>query len=186
MSSTTSTAASGSGGAKSGAMHDHPLGAILLGLVVLFFALWGVTVQLTTSESWFIHGSAIAVDIAPHFGVLAQPWDFFQGKMAGMQAEAFTYAWGSEVVQFLFSTGLVFSTLRHNRIASWICIVASVAIMILDSVSDYFANNAANGWQQLGFTVIVFMMAFGLLYYALHLLIAKGIIAAIHHWWRKP
>lgn len=166
---------------KDAAMHDHPFGAILLGLLLLFFALWGVTVQLTTSEAWFM-GSSLTVNIAPHFGILSQPVDFFQGTMNGMQMEAFTYAWGVEVVQFLFSTGLAFSTLRHNRVASWICIAGSVVIMLLDSISDYKFNNAANGWQQVGFSLIVFMMAFGLTYYALHLIVAKGIIGALRHW----
>lgn len=165
--------------AKSGAMHDHPIGAILMGIIVLFFALWGVSVQLTTSEAWFMHGSSIAVSIAPHFSILAQPVDFLQGAMVGLQAESFTYAWGMEVVQFLFSTGFIFSMLKHNRVASWICIVCSVLIMVLDSVSDYQATSAANGWQQFGFTLIVFMMAFGLLYSALYLLIVKGIVPLI-------
>lgn len=177
---TTTGAGTPAAAAAKGAMHDHPIGAILIGVLLLFFALWGVTVQLTTSESWYIHGASLAVSIAPHFGILLQPIAFFQGDIVGMQAESFTYAWGMEVVQFFFSTGLVFSTLKHNRVASWICIVCSVGIMLLDSVSDYQANGGANGWQQIGFTLIVFMMAFGLLYYALYLIVIKGIVAWIH------
>lgn len=164
-----------------GAMHDHPIGAICLGVLLLFFALWGISVQLTTSEAWYM-GSSITVTIAPYFGILSQPISFFNGTMNGMQMEAFTYAWGMEVIQFLFSTGLVFTTIKHNRVASWICILLCLAIMGLDSVADYKFNNAANGWQQMGFSLIVFMMAFGLTYYALHLIIAKGFIAGFHRW----
>jgi hypothetical protein len=181
---TPASAAAASGGTSSshaGVLHDHPIGALLLGSLLVFFALWGVTVQLTTSEAWFM-GQSVTDSIAPHFGILAQPVAFFQGKMTGLQLEAFTYAWGVETVQFLFSTGLVFATLKHNRVASWICLVGCVLIMLLDSVADYQFNSAANGWQQVGFSLVVFMMAFGLTYYALHLIIARGLIAAWQKW----
>ena len=178
----TQTATAGSSaGSHSKGMHEHPIGALAIGLLILFFALWGVSVQLTTSEAWFTHGAAVAISIAPHFSILAQPVDFFQGRITGIQSEAFTYAWGMEVIQFLFSTGVFFAFLRHNRLASWICIVLSVTIMILDSVADFQATAAASGWQQLGFTLIVFMMAFGLLYAALYLIIIKGILGLFRH-----
>lgn len=167
--------------ARSGTLHDHPVGALLLGLGLLFFALWGVTVQLTTSEAWFM-GHAVTTVITPYFGILTQPVAFVQGKLTGLQLEAFTYAWGVEVTQFLFSTGLVFATLRHNRVASWICLIGCVLIIVLDSVSDYLFNAAANGWQQAGFSLVVFLMAFGLTYYALHLILVKGLLGAWHHW----
>lgn len=160
--------------------YDYPLAAFLVGLGMLFFALWGITVQLTTSEAWY-SGTSIAINIAPHFAVLAQPVDFFNGKMSGMQMQSFTYAWGVEVVQFLLSTGLMFALLKHNRFASWICIGCGLLIMLLDSIADYKYNNAANGWQQAGFTLVVFVMAFGVTYYALHLIIVNGIIAAIRY-----
>lgn len=169
-------------GAGSGAHHGHfleqPIAAILVGLGLLFFALWGVSVQLTTSEAWFL-GSSVTVNIAPHFAILSQPLAFFNGQMTGMQMEAFTYAWGVEVVQFVLSTGLVFATLKHNRFTSWICIVCGVAIMFLDSVADYKFNGASNTWQQVGFSFILFMMAFGLTYYALHLIIGNGVIGGL-------
>src|SRR5581483_11683331 len=153
--------------ATSGTVHDHPVGAFLIGTGLLFFALWGITVQLTTSEAWFM-GSSVTASIAPHFAILTQPVAFFQGTLTGLQLEAFTYAWGVEVIQFLFSTGLVFATLQQNRVASWMCLIGCVLIMLLDSVSDYLFNAAANGWQQAGFSLVVFLMAFGLTYYALH------------------
>lgn len=181
MTTPTSTSASSKTAVTCGAIHDHPLGALFLGAGLLFFALWGVTVQLTTSEAWFM-GKSVTTSITPYFGILTQPVLFFQGKLTGLQLEAFTYAWGVEIVQFLFSTGLVFATLKHNRVASWICLIGCVAIMILDSASDYLFNAAANGWQQAGFSLVVFMMAFGLTYYALHLIIVKGLIGAWKHW----
>lgn len=159
--------------------HDYPIGALAGGLVILFFALWGLSTQLATSEAWYENLSAASVSLAPHFAILAQPWDYFQGRMNGLQMQAFTWAWGVEVVQFLVSTGLLFSTFRHNRFVSWICVVGGVLIMIFDSVADYLFNRTANAWQQLGFTIIIFLMAFGLMYYALHLIIVKGIITAI-------
>ena len=180
-SSATASGSSSKAAAQHGTLYDHPVGALHLGAGLLFFALWGVSVQLTTSEAWFM-GSSVPATIAPHFGVLAQPVAFFQGKLTGLQLEAFTYAWGVEIVQFLFSTGLVFATLRHNRVASWICLVGCVLIMLLDSVADYLFNAAANGWQQVGFALVVFLMAFGLTYYALHLLLVKGLLGAWKRW----
>ena len=177
----SSSTPAGSGSPVHSGLTDHPIGALVLGVGLLFFALWGITVQLTTSEAWFA-GSSVSANIAPHFGILAQPVAFFQRKLTGMQLEAFTYAWGVEVVQFLFSTGLVFATMRHNRVASWICLVGCLLIMLLDSISDYLFNAAANGWQQVGFSLVVFMMAFGLTYYALHLILVKGLLGGWKQW----
>jgi hypothetical protein len=184
MSTTSSTSTTNTGTSKAAVankpLHEHPVGALVVGLLLLFFALWGISVQLTTSEAWFM-GRSVTTSIVPYFGILGQPVLLLQGRLSGLQLEAFTYAWGVEVVQFFLSTGLVFAMLKHNRVVSWICLIGCLAVMVLDSLSDFFFNAAANGWQQAGFTLVVFLMAFGLTYYALHLILVKGILAWIKH-----
>lgn len=162
-------------------MHAHPFGAIALGLFILFFALWGITARITTTEAWFLHNS-LSTTIAPHFSVLLQPWEFFQGNITGIQLEAFTVAWGIEVLQFFLSTGLLFAFMEHNRVVSWICIICIGLIMILGSVTDYLFNVSTDGLLQATFALVVFMMDFALTYAALHLIIAKGFIAAWRMW----
>ncbi len=178
--STTSASSTSKTALANRPLHEHPLGALVVGTILLFFALWGISVQLTTSEAWFL-GRSVTTSIVPYFGILGQPVLFVEGHLSGIELEAFTYAWGVEVVQFFLSTGLVFAMLKHNRVVSWICLIGCLAVMVLDSLSDFFFNVAANGWQQAGFTLVVFLMAFGLTYYALHLILVKGILAWIKH-----
>jgi hypothetical protein len=162
-------------------MHDHPVSAFIWGCVFLFPALCGITVQLTTSEAWF-HGASVAVSIAPHFAILAQPRDFFQGHMSVADSEAFIYAFGIEAVQLLVATGFIVGTMAHNRFASWVFFIGSLVLVVLNSIADFKFNGAANGWQQAGFTVVLFVVSAGLTYYALHLILTKGILAAWRMW----
>lgn len=160
---------------------DHPVPALLLGLVIGYMALCAITVDLTTSQSMFLIAS-VAVDIAPHFSILAQPVDFFQGHMKGLMAEAFVYSWGIEVFQFMFSTGFVFMVHKHNRAWSWICALGGILIMALNAIANWKYNAAANGWQQAGFTLVLFFATFGLLYAALYLIVVKGFLGALREW----
>lgn len=162
-------------------MFDTPLGAFLLGIIVLYFALCAISVSLTTSQSMFLM-SSVSTEIAPHFSILAQPWDFFQGHMRGLMAEAFVYSWGVEMFQFIFSTGLIFAFHKHNRAWSWVCAIGGILIMILNAVANWNYNAAANGWQQAGFTIVLFLATFCFLYAALYLIIVKGILGALREW----
>jgi hypothetical protein len=165
-----------------GSMHDHPIGALSLGLGILFFALWGISVQLETSEAWYT-GSQVTASLYPHFSVFGQLLDFFNGHLKdSAQMQAVTYAWGVEILQFVFSIGIELP--KHNRLFNWIFWIGNVTTIGLNSLSDYFFNSAANPWQQIGFTLVTFLLSFGLLYCALHLLIRKGIIELVL--WFRP
>ncbi len=106
------------------AVEDHhhlwPFWYILGGLAVGFGWLWGNTVQIQTSEAWILQLKT-GIDLAPHFAILLQVADFFNGNLTQSQVIADTWGWGNQFIILICSIGVEFPahTPTAKRRASW-------------------------------------------------------------------
>jgi hypothetical protein len=150
--------------------HVWPIFKVFAGGALGYFWLWGNTVQLATSEAWFNHLSGVT--LTPHFGIIMQVADFWNGFDA-QNTIAYTWAWGIQVLLLVFSIGIDWptNTPQGKARAQWFK-YGSIVCIALNSLADFFFSSQYGLWEQLAFTGITLMMSvfFGLL--GLHLILS--------------
>ncbi len=145
---------------------------LLGGLAVGFGWLWGNTVQLQTSEAWILQLST-GIQLAPHFAILLQVADFFNGHLSQPQVIADTWAWGNQFLILICSIGVEFpahspATKKRSAWFGWGCAL----FILLNALADYSYSALAGFWEQLAFAGMCLMMSFFFGLLAIHLLIS--------------
>jgi len=196
MADSTTAPAPAAASAKASPQDDHrhawstvpPVVLLALGIVVLFFWLWGNLTQIQTSEAWMLHlqSGSQTFSLLPNFSLFTQISAFFTGSLSGPALIADTWGWGIQIVLLVCSIGIerpqLFITRKYNKTLPFSESVAksarsraaifkfvAVAMIILNSVAD-FSYSAADGlWGQLAFSAITLTMSFffGLIAYHL-------------------
>lgn len=151
--------------------HIWPLWYILGGLAVGFGWLWGNTVQIQTSEAWILQ-LRTGISLAPHFAILLQIADFFNGNLTQTQVIADTWGWGNQFIILICSIGVEFPahTPTARKRASWFgwgCLL----FIILNSIADFSYSALGGFWQQLAFAGMCLMMSFFFGLLSIHLII---------------
>lgn len=150
--------------------HVWPVFKVFAGGALGYFWLWGNTVQLGTSEAWFLHQNGVS--LAPHFSIILQITDFWTG-FNPQYTIAYTWAWGIQVLMLVFSIGIEWpvDTQAGRTRARWFK-YGTIVCVVLNSLADFFFSNTFGFWEQLAFVGITLMMScyFGLL--GLHLILS--------------
>lgn len=148
-----------------------PLWYILGGLAVGFAWLWGNTVQIQTSEAWILH-LRTGIDLAPHFVILLQIQDFWNGNLTQNQVIADTWGWGNQFIVLICSIGIEFPahTANAKKRAAWFG-WGCVLFIILNSLADINYSALSGFWEQLAFAGMCLMMSFFFGLLAIHLII---------------
>lgn len=170
----TPVAATGGSSSVQHSMFDHPLACLLIGLlIVLPFALLGVSSQVATSEA--MGGISTSLQDIAHFKVFTQLADIWNGHYTNFQFFVYVYSWGVQVIQFVLSIGIEWP--KHNKAFARIFLWGGISTVVLNSVADFIYFSHQGLLAQVGWTLVSFMLSFGLLHVALFLIIRKGVIA---------
>ncbi len=133
-----------------------PILRLVLGLVLVGFFLLALMLQIQTSEAFLLGGSP--VQLAANWGVLSQPIDLLQGKLALDIAKAVMWGWGIELVYLVCVIGEVSV---HGRLNKWFKTGAFI-LVAFNFWTDFNYGNLASGfWGQVAFAAITsFIVAF--------------------------
>lgn len=150
--------------------HVWPIFKVFAGSVLGYFWLWGNTVQLGTSEAWFLHLDSVS--LSPHFSIILQVSDFWSGFPA-QYTIAYTWAWGIQVLLLVFSIGMEWpvQTPEGRARARWFK-YGSIICIVLNSLADFFFSSSFGFWEQLAFVGITLMMSFYFGLLGLHLILS--------------
>lgn len=138
--------------------HVWPVFKMFAGGALGYFWAWGNTVQLATSEAWFLHLKGVV--LAPHFTIIWQVTDFWSG-FDPKYVIAYTWAWGIQVLMLVFSIGIEWPVrtpagLRRARLFKY----GTLICIVLNSLADFFFSSSFGIWEQLAFVGITLMMSF--------------------------
>lgn len=138
---------------------DLPIFKIILGLVLVFFFLLGLMMDLQTSEAFLLNGGQVTAT-SLNWGILMQPLDLAQGHIKDWNvAKSIMWGWGCLLVYLVCVVG---ETTIHN--SGWNKIFKTGAFIIV--AFDFWTNmnygTLPSGWGgQMGFAVITsFIVAF--------------------------
>ena len=180
MSQQAASSSTSAQAAKHAGMFDHPGSAIPVGLLLLFFAVWAMSLDVTVTESVLQGVPGTALTIAPHFSVFGQWWDVFQGTLRGIQLQTDTVSWLIEVLQFVVTCLEEILHRGANRVLRWVLWIGAGATTLLNFVANVLCNPFTNPWLQTITALVLSLGSFSLIYLSLHLIIRRGIVAAFH------
>ncbi len=142
---------------------QSPLLLMLAGLALLTFWVLASVLQIQTSEAFILKGAA--VDLAPNWNIIRQPFDLIGGHLNTDMAKATMWGWGIEliylvcVIGYEVAHGVVKSSSPH--LASWFR-TGVIALVAFDAYTDFQYGQLASGFGgQLAFALVTaFIVAF--------------------------
>lgn len=133
-----------------------PILKLVLGVVLVFFFLLALMLQIQTSEAFLLNNSP--VQLAANWSVLTQPLALVGGTLPLDIAKAVMWGWGIELVYLVCVIGEV--SVR-GRLHGWFQ-TGAVALVAFNCWTDFNYGHLASGlWGQVAFAAITsFIVAF--------------------------
>lgn len=145
-----------------------PLVYVLLGFVLAGIWALGTSVQVLTSEAWFMGDDLKAID----FNAFGQLWDAAHGHLPPSMLAPFIFGWGVQFALIVASIGIELPRYPAWRYyASWTAVIGLIAI---NSCGDFASSVQYGIWGQCGFTVVILFITFCMGLFA--------IMAFMHAW----
>jgi len=83
---------------------EMPIFKILLGVLLIFFFVLALMMDLQTSEAYLLNGGHVNVT-SLNWGILLQPYDLFMGHMKPDEGKAALWAWGTTLIYLVCVVG---------------------------------------------------------------------------------
>lgn len=144
--------------------NHHPIFAIVLGIGMVFIFLWGLMLQIQTSEAMLLGQSSVVVSFS-NWGILSQIPDMISNKYAFGTAMAVFLAWA---IEFAYFTALIFHEKSKSVVGASGAVhvkcwdVGILLCVIYNMISDFNCGTLGSGFfGHLSFSLLMtFVEAF--------------------------